>query len=101
MAWRGSKKVAFLPVHRIGAVPPDAPVPADWTSDILQRVLADPSGPSQTNRSLRAYFNVVSSGRADLVPVVLPMRTLTIQNIDLQHFEGELGGSLRDQGFAA
>lgn len=101
MAWRGSKRVAFLPVHRIGAVPPDDPVPADWTSDILRRVLADPSGPSQTNRSLRAFINVVSSGRADLVPVVLPMRTLEIQDIGLGHFEGELGGSLRDQGFAA
>ena len=41
MAWIGRKKIAFIPVFRPHAAPPDA-IPPDWTGDILRRVFFDP-----------------------------------------------------------
>jgi hypothetical protein len=101
MTWNGLKRVAFVPVHRSNAFPPDNPVPTDWAAEILARVLYDPGTASGADRSLRTYIHAASSGRADLDAVVLPMRTIDEQDVPPDRFEDELGGRLRDQGFDA
>jgi len=62
MPWLGRKKIAFVPVFRPHAIPPDA-IPADWANDILRRVLNDPDRTTAADRSLRTYVRTVSSGR--------------------------------------
>jgi hypothetical protein len=102
MTWIGRKKIAFVPLHRTNAIPPDDPVPADWTSDILRRVLFDPDQNTGRDRSLRAYIHAASSGRADLDPVVMPMATTDVQDVRLELLDGLLDGpGLRAQGFDA
>ena len=66
MTWNGLRKIAFVPVHRSNAHPPDQPVPPDWAAEILARVLYDPNAALGTDRSLRTYIHTASSGRADL-----------------------------------
>jgi len=56
MTWLGRKKIAFVPVYRPNAHPPDL-IPQDWTNDILKRVFYDPA-PTGIDRSLRAYIHV-------------------------------------------
>jgi len=101
MAWNGLKRVAFVPVHRSNAHPPDEPVPDDWTAAILARVLYDPNAAVGADRSLRTYIHTTSSGRADLDAVVMPMRTIDEQDVPPDRFESELGSRLRDAGFDA
>jgi hypothetical protein len=102
MPWTGRKKVAFLPVFRTITPPSDGPdvIPPDWPGAILSRILyhPDPAG-GGADGALRAWLLAASSGRADIDPVVLPMRTVDRIDVRADHFEAELGGSLRDQGF--
>jgi len=99
--WLGRKKIAFIPVHRPNAHPPDDPVPADWPNEIMRRILFDPSPSSGADRSLRAFILAASSGRADLDAVVLPMQVLDQQDVPPNAFEAKFGNQLRSQGFAA
>ena len=100
MTWIGRKKVAFVPVYRPHALPPDQ-IPADWHNDILRRVLFDPDSRTGRDRSLRAYIRAASSGVADLDAVVLSMQTVDAQDVPANALEGQLGSTLRDQGFDA
>jgi Tachylectin len=97
MPWIGRKKIAFVPVYRPNAHPPDQ-IPPDWENAILQRVLYDPNPVSGRDRSLRAYIHTVSSGRADLDAIVTPMQTIDQQDVPPTAFESQLGPQLRDQG---
>jgi hypothetical protein len=99
--WIGQKKIAFLPVRRSNAQPPDQPVPADWPGEILRRVLFDPTPPTGADRSLRTYIHTASSGRADLDAVVLPMQVTDQQDVPPNAFEAQFGAQLRQQGFDA
>jgi len=83
MPWIGRKKIAFVPLFRTTAIPPDV-VPVDWNSDILRRVLFDPDTTTGLDRSLRAYIHAASSGRADLDAVVMPMATTDIRDVRLE-----------------
>ena len=100
MAWIGRKKIAFVPVYRPNARPPDV-IPADWNSDILRRVLYDPDKTTGADKSLRTYIHAVSYGRADLDAVVMPMETVDQQDVPPNILEGKLGSQLRDQGCSA
>ena len=100
-AWVGRKRVAFVPLFRTNAVPPDQ-IPPDWETAILRRVVHDPRPEANgADRSLRAWLRAVSSGLADIDPVVLPMQTIDKQVVAATELEGTLGGSLRDQGMDA
>jgi hypothetical protein len=102
MPWLGRKNIAFIPLHRPNAHPPDDPIPADWPAEILRRVYYDPNAfPNLPDRSLRTYIHRVSSGLADLDATVLPMEILDQQDVPPDALENKLGASLRAQGFAA
>ncbi|MEK1854293.1 MAG: hypothetical protein AAAC48_21120, partial [Phyllobacterium sp.] len=101
MAWIGRKKIAFIPLYRPNAMPLPDQIPADWPNQILRRVLFDPDPTIQADRSLRAYIQAASSGRADLDAVVMPMQVLDQQDVPPDVFEGQLGSQLRDEGFNA
>jgi len=99
--WLGRKCVAFVPLFRSNAVPPDQ-IPPDWENAILRRVTYDPRREANgADRSLRAWVRAASSGRADIDPVVLPMQTIDKQVVEATELEGQLGASLRDQGMDA
>src|SRR5262245_6206448 len=102
MPWIGRKKVAFLPLFRTITAPVDGPdiIPTDWPSAILARILYDPD-PARggADGSLRAWLLAASSGRADIDPAVLPMRTIDRIDVLPAQFEAELGASLRSEGF--
>ncbi|HKE47847.1 MAG TPA: hypothetical protein VKB52_07260 [Rhodanobacteraceae bacterium] len=100
MAWTGRKKIAFVPLSRTNAHPPDF-IPPDWENDILRRVLYDPDPTTGRDRSLRAYIRAASSGVADLDAVVTERHTIDQQDVPANALEGELGASLRAQGFDA
>jgi hypothetical protein len=100
MAWIGRKKLALVPLYRPNAHPPDQ-IPADWTDQILRRVLFDPDPNTKADRSLRAYIHAASSGRADLDAVVMPMASLDAQDVPANALESKLGPQLRSQGFDA
>jgi hypothetical protein len=101
MAWIGRKKIAFIPVFRPNALPPDL-IPANWNSDILRRVLFDPDTTTGADRSLRAYIHAASSGRAELEAVVKPMATIDLQDVRLEFLDDLLDGpGLRNEGFDA
>lgn len=100
MPWIGRKKIAFIPLYRPHAAPPDM-IPADWPQLILRRVLFDPDPQTGTDRSLRAYINKASSGRADLDIVVQPMVTVDSQDVPPDYLETQMGAQLRAQGFDA
>jgi len=99
MPWVGRKKVAFIPVFRPRASPPDQ-IPPDWGNLILSRVVYDPDpllgGP---DGSLRAWLRAASSGLADIDPVIFTMRTIDRQDVLPDALEPEMGESLREQGF--
>src|SRR5829696_8756396 len=99
--WLGRKRVAFVPLYRTNAAPPDQ-IPPDWENAILRRVLYDPRREANgADRSLRGWLRAVSSGRADIDPLVLPMQTIDKQHVPANELEGALGGSLRNQGMNA
>jgi hypothetical protein len=106
MTWIGRKKIAFIPLYRNPNIPPDQ-IPNDWPDKILQRVLYDPNPITNLDHSLRTYIQKVSSGRADLDVVVLPMITFAMQNgppnrdVPPDFYESQLGNQLRSQGFDA
>jgi len=100
MTWIRRKKIAFIPVFRPNALPPDV-IPADWNGAITRRVLFDPDTNSGADRSLRAYINAASSGLADLQAVVMPMQVIDRQDVAVNALEGQLGAQLRNQGFDA
>jgi hypothetical protein len=101
MTWIGRKKIAFIPVFRPHAIPPDV-IPTDWTGDILRRVLFDPDTKTGADRSLRAYILAASSGRADLDAVVMPMVVIDRQDVRLDHADVlQIGEEMRNQGFDA
>lgn len=96
--WLGSKRVAFVPLFRTNAAPPDQ-IPPDWENVILRRVVNDPRPEAGgADRSLRAWLRAVSWGRADIDPLVLPMQTITKQHVEADELEGTLGVQLRAQG---
>jgi hypothetical protein len=96
--WLGTKRVAFVPLARTNARPPDQ-IPPDWENVILRRVVNDPRPEANgADRSLRAWLRVVSWGRADIDPLVLPMKTIDKQDVPPEELEGTLGASLRAQG---
>ena len=101
MSWIGRKKIAFIPVHRPNAHPPDAPVPANWPNEILRRAFFDPDTTTKVDRSLRAYIHAASSGLADLDGIVQPMVILDEQDVPVDALEGQFGNQLRSQGFDA
>jgi hypothetical protein len=99
--WLGTKRVAFVPLFRTVAAPPDQ-IPPDWEQAILARVLFNPRPEANgADRSLRAWLRAVSSGRADIDPVVVPMQTIDRQNVEADDLEGRLGSQLRGQGVQA
>jgi hypothetical protein len=99
--WLGPKRVAFLPLFRSNAAPPDQ-IPPDWEEAILRRVIDDPRLQANgADRSLRAWLRAASSGLADIEPSVLPMQTIDKQVVDADELEDTLGGRLRDQGMDA
>jgi hypothetical protein len=100
MTWIGRKKLAFVPVFRPHAHPPDQ-IPTDWENQILRRVLLDPDPTTGADRSLRAYIHAVSSGRADLDAVVMPRETVDLEDVPVAFLEEKLGALLRSQGFNA
>ncbi|HYO84776.1 MAG TPA: hypothetical protein VES20_25465 [Bryobacteraceae bacterium] len=97
-SWIGRKKLAFVPLFRPNAHPPDV-IPADWEDQILRRVLYDPDPNTGADRSLRAYIHKVSSGRADLDAAVLPRTSIDRQDVPPNILEEQLGAQLRQQGF--
>jgi hypothetical protein len=99
--WLGRKRVAFVPLFRSNAAPPDQ-IPPDWENVILRRVVYDPRREANgADRSLRAWLRAASSGLADIDPLVLPMQTINKQVVEATELEGALGSSLRDQGMHA
>ena len=100
MTWIGRKKLAFVPLYRTNAEPPDQ-IPPDWPDQILRRALFDKDPVTGTDRSLRAYIHTVSSGLADLDAVVQPMVTIAGQDIPPNALEGQMGAQLRNEGFDA
>ncbi len=100
MTWIGRKKLAFVPLFRPNAHPPDQ-IPTDWENQILRRVLFDPNPTTGADRSLRAYIHAASSGRADLDAVVMPRESVDQQDVPVAFLEGKLGAQLRSQGFNA
>lgn len=73
--WIGSRKVAVIPA--IVNDPKYNPPPADWVSQIQQRLLYDPDpNDLAVDRSLRAYFFAISYGRALLEADVYPPVTV-------------------------
>lgn len=103
MTWIGRKKIAFFPVYRGNAEPPDQ-IPADWPDLIMQRLVYDPDPKTGSDRSLRTYIRSASSGRADFDVVLMPMVTINAPNADVTPavLEDQLNGSsLRSQGFDA
>ena len=59
MTWIGRKKIAFVPLSRPNAHPPDL-IPPDWENDILRRVLYNPDPTTGKDKSLRAFIQIVS-----------------------------------------
>ena len=80
MAWVGRKKIAFVPLSRTNAHPPDF-IPPDWENDILRRVLYDPDPNTGRDRSLRAYIRAASSGIADIDAIVTERHTVDLQDV--------------------
>ncbi len=97
MSWIGRKKIAFVPLSRPNAHPPDL-IPSNWENDILQRVLYDPDSKTGKDKSLRAFIHTVSSGVADLDAIVTERHTVDLQDVPPTILEGEMGARLRAEG---
>ena len=97
MPWIGRKKIAFVPLSRPNAHPPDL-IPADWETDILRRVLYDPDPVTGRDRSLRAFIHTASSGLADLDAIVTERHSVDLQDVPPSILEPEIGARLRAAG---
>jgi len=97
MPWIGRKKIAFVPLSRPNAHPPDV-VPPDWENDILRRVLYDPDPTTGKDKSLRAFIHTVSSGVADLDAIVTERHSVDLQDVAPSILDGEIGARLRAEG---
>jgi len=97
MPWIGRKKIAFVPLSRPHALPPDF-IPSDWENQILRRVLYDPDTTTGKDKSLRAYIHTVSSGVADLDAIVTERHSVDLQDVRPDVLEAELGARLRAEG---
>ncbi len=97
MAWIGRKKIAFVPLSRPNAHPPDF-IPSDWENDILRRVLYDPDLTTGKDKSLRAYIHTASSGVADLDAIVTERHSVDLQDVPPNILESEMGDRLRAEG---
>jgi hypothetical protein len=100
MTWIGRKKLAFVPLFRPNAHPPDQ-IPPSWPDLIMRRATFDPDPTTHADRSLRAFIRTASSGLADLEAVVMPMATVDQQDVPPGILEGQMGAKLRSQGFDA
>lgn len=100
MSWIGRRKLAFVPVYRLHAHPPDV-IPPDWSGEILRRVFYDPHPATGMDHSLRAYIHTVSSGLADLDGAVFPMQQVDQQDVPPNVLEAQMGAQLRAEGFDA
>ena len=94
MQWIGFKRVAFVPVLRSETSPPDV-APANWEAEILRRLVCQ-TGTAGVDKSLRSWVFTVSSGIADLDPVVLS--PVTVTTLSLPDLDADLGTRLRDDG---
>ena len=97
MPWVGRKKIAFVPLSRPNARPPDL-VPPDWENEILRRVLYDPDPNTGRDRSLRAFIRAASSGLADLDAIVTERHSVDQQDVPAAILEPEIGDRLRADG---
>jgi hypothetical protein len=97
MTWTGRKKIAFVPLSRPNAHPPDF-IPSDWENDILRRVLYDPDPATGKDKSLRAFIHTVSSGVADLDVIVTERHSVDLQDVPANILESEMGDRLRAEG---
>ena len=100
MSWVGRKKIAFVPLYRPNALPPDL-IPPDWENDILRRALYDPDPTTGRDRSLRAFIRAASSGVADLDAVVTERHSVDQQDVPAAFLEPQIGPRLRAEGFDA
>src|SRR3954451_15243563 len=94
MPWVGRKKIAFVPLSRPNAHPPDL-IPPDWENDILRRALYDPDPSTGRDRSLRAFIRAASSGLADLDAIVTERHSVDQQDVPAAILEPEIGARLR------
>jgi hypothetical protein len=93
MPWVERKKIAFVPVYRPRAAPPDQ-IPPDWGNLILSRVVYDPDPLlGGADGSLRAWLRAASSGRAGIDPVILTTRTID-RHVLPDALEPEMGEGL-------
>ena len=97
MTWIGRKKIAFVPLSRPNAHPPDV-IPPDWENDILRRVLYDPDPATGKDKSLRAFIHTISSGVADLDAIVTERHSVDLQDVPPSILEGDIGARLRAEG---
>jgi len=97
MPWVGRKKIAFVPLSRSNAHPPDL-IPPDWENDILRRVLYDRDAVTGNDKSLRAFIHTVSSGVADLDAIVTERHSVDLQDVPPSILEPEIGARLRAEG---
>ncbi len=101
--WVGTKKIAFVPVFRDGpdVVPPDV-MPENWRDVISDRVVGGPpenwrdvtlrrfvDDGRPRDRSLRAWLQRVSWGKADIEPKVFEIRKVTQKHVEPSHFAHE------------
>jgi hypothetical protein len=97
MPWVGRKKIAFVPLSRPNAHPPDV-IPSDWENQILRRALYDPDPNTGRDRSLRAFIRAASSGIADLDAIVTERHSVDQQDVPAAILEPQIGAQLRADG---
>jgi hypothetical protein len=100
MPWIGKKRVAFIPVFRPSFDPPGSP-PPNWPQLIASRVYFQRDSSRNIDVSLRNYIYTTSQGRADIEGEVLDMVTVDREDVPVGFLDGQLGQTLRNQGFDA
>jgi hypothetical protein len=68
--WIGVQRIAVVPTFNRQF--DTGPVPSDWDTSIMERVLYDPDPVSGIDRSLRAYISAISYGKATLEARLFP-----------------------------
>ena len=99
--WLGAKRVAFVPLFRSNAAPPDQ-IPPDWEEAILRRVIDDPR-PQPTAQIVRCGHGCAPPPRAwpTSSRQCCRCRPSTSRWSTADELEDTLGGRLRDQGIDA